>query len=144
MKFWIQNGLVMTQWSSMDHHCSTVQKIFRDKNYKLMSWVGLLHQHWFWKYLPLFIYAIEINSRYSRRCKTWFQPKNIIVSKVKGDHWVKKYENKILLRCLAAEIWAIMSKNWQNWDITKSGWLGPSISICKEKFPTYVCISYKK
>ena len=41
-----------------------------------------------------------------------------------------------MLRCLSAEIWAIMSKNWENWDITKSCWLEPSIQIYNKKFAT--------
>ena len=30
-----------------------------------------------------------------------------------------------MLRCLSAEIWAVMTQNWENWEITKSGWLDP-------------------
>ena len=29
------------------------------------------------------------------------------------------------LRCLSAEIWAVMTQNWENWEITKNGWLDP-------------------
>ena len=32
---------------------------------------------------------------------------------------------KILLRCLSAEIGAVMTQNWENWEITKNGWLDP-------------------
>ena len=30
-----------------------------------------------------------------------------------------------MLRCLSAEIWAVMTQNWENWEITKSGWFHP-------------------
>ena len=30
-----------------------------------------------------------------------------------------------LLRCLSAEIRAVMTQNWENWKITKNGWLDP-------------------
>ena len=30
-----------------------------------------------------------------------------------------------MLRCLSAEVWTIKTKNWENWEITKSGWLEP-------------------
>ena len=44
---------------------------------------------------------------------------------------VKDINIKIILRCLSAEILAIMRKNWENWKITKSGWVEP---LCKWKF----------
>ena len=30
-----------------------------------------------------------------------------------------------MLRCLSAEIWAVMTQNWENWEVTKSCWLDP-------------------
>ena len=36
-----------------------------------------------------------------------------------------------MLRCLSAEIWAVMTQYWENWEITKSGWVDP---LCQWKF----------
>ena len=30
-----------------------------------------------------------------------------------------------MLRCLSAEIWAVMTQYWENWEVTKSCWLDP-------------------
>ena len=30
-----------------------------------------------------------------------------------------------MLRCLSAEIWAVMTQNWENWEITQNSWLDP-------------------
>ena len=36
-----------------------------------------------------------------------------------------------MLRCLSAEIWSVMPQYWENWEITKSGWVDP---LCQWKF----------
>ena len=43
----------------------------------------------------------------------------------RGGYGEVKFSEEILLRCLSAEIWAVMTQNWENWEITQSGWLDP-------------------
>ena len=57
--------------------------------------------------------------------KNGFTWKIIIVLKVRGGNGELKFSEEILLRCLSAEIWAVMTQNWENWEITQSGWLDP-------------------
>ena len=57
--------------------------------------------------------------------KIGFTRKIIIALKVRGGNGELKFSEGILLRCLSAEIWAVMTQNWENWEITQSGWLDP-------------------
>ena len=51
--------------------------------------------------------------------KNGFTWKIIIVLKIRGGNGELKFSEGILLRCLSAEIWAVMTQNWENWEITQ-------------------------